>query len=148
MNELFTTEAAHVIQIEFDGGCSPNPGMKYGSYAIRLDGKETQRKERFSLGHGTNNEAEFEALLAALKCVTENPMPQWSQTRIVILTDSTIVRNHLQRTFAIRKTAEHKADRRMAMIALANRCKETLRQFHSFEAQWQTREKNVANFGH
>jgi len=52
-------------EIFFDGGCLGNPGQKYGSFQIKLDGKEILKRVRVDFGFGTNNEAEFNALKLA-----------------------------------------------------------------------------------
>ena len=54
------------VEIYFDGGCLGNPGQKYGSFQIKLDGKEIIKRSRVNFGFGTNNEAEFNALKLAL----------------------------------------------------------------------------------
>ena len=43
-----------------------NPGQKYGSFQVKLDGKEILKRSRVDFGFGTNNEAEFNALKLAL----------------------------------------------------------------------------------
>ena len=60
------------LTIRFDGGCRPtNPGNKYGSYEISLNGRQLSLVSRMELGHGTNNEAEFQILNRALGWVVE-----------------------------------------------------------------------------
>lgn len=52
--------------IIFDGGCIGNPGRGYGSYAITDGaGKTTVTRLDFP-GRTTNNEAEYDTLIAAL----------------------------------------------------------------------------------
>ena len=46
----------------FDGGCQPNPGEMEAAVVVR-----GQIHHRPGLGHGTNNEAEWLALLLALE---------------------------------------------------------------------------------
>ena len=43
------------ITVHFDGGCFPNPGSKYGSFEVLLDGLPIQPlcQQRIQLGHGT-----------------------------------------------------------------------------------------------
>jgi hypothetical protein len=53
-------------EIYFDGGCLGNPGQKYGSFQVKLDGTEVLKRSRVDFGFGTNNEAEFNALKLAL----------------------------------------------------------------------------------
>jgi ribonuclease HI len=57
------------IQIIFDGGSRGNPGQGYGSYALRWPGSPEQ-KIRLQFGNQvTNNEAEYDTLIAALEGV-------------------------------------------------------------------------------
>jgi ribonuclease HI len=59
-------KASGEVEIYFDGGCLGNPGQKYGSFQVKLDGKEIVKRSRVDFGFGTNNEAEFNALKLAL----------------------------------------------------------------------------------
>src|SRR5579859_5166032 len=58
--------AAGRLEIHFDGGCLGNPGRKYGSFQVLSDGKKVAGRTRVEFGHGTNNEAEFNALKLGL----------------------------------------------------------------------------------
>ena len=137
-------------RIQFDGGCSPNPGNKYGSFNITLDDAFQLQRHRFTLGFGTNNEAEFESLIAGieeLRKATTRAQTDPSQIQVHIVTDSTIVRNWLQR-FEKFKPEKCKEARRLAMAALAGKCVALLKDFQSFTVEWNGRENNVAAFGH
>lgn len=142
-------EAKKVAQITFDGGCQPNPGMKYGSYEVRLDGRVIAEANRLQLGFGTNNEAEFDALILALSALlsyaSTNQIPH-NDVRISIKTDSMIVRNWLLRFE--KKSRKVKNERMGAMCDLACKCVEHLKRFSSFTAEWNSRDHNVALFGH
>lgn len=54
-----------LIEIYFDGGCKPNPGLMYGSYSLVFDGTEMWRTTE-EFGEGTNNVAEFTAFEQSL----------------------------------------------------------------------------------
>jgi ribonuclease HI len=57
------------IGVVFDGGSKGNPGQGYGSYALRWPGQAEQIvKLRFG-NHVTNNEAEYDTLIAALEAI-------------------------------------------------------------------------------
>ena len=57
--------------IVFDGGSEGNPGFGYGSYAvISRDGRQRVRRLDFE-DDMTNNEAEYDTLIAALEDVSE-----------------------------------------------------------------------------
>jgi ribonuclease HI len=52
--------------IIFDGGSLGNPGKAYGSYRIQAGRAPAQPVRRRSFGQGTNNEAEYRTLSAAI----------------------------------------------------------------------------------
>lgn len=136
--------------IHFDGGCSPNPGHKYGSFSIVFDDQFAVEKKRFPLGWGTCNEAEFETLLEALGQLSQmaaNAAVEHRSLELSVFTDSTIVRNWLLQ-YGNFKPERCKNERRIAMGALARRCLDLLDSFQSFSVQWNSREVNVAKFGH
>jgi ribonuclease HI len=57
------------IQIVFDGGSKGNPGKGYGSYELRWPGVQPQ-VVRLQFGNNvTNNEAEYDTLIAVLEAV-------------------------------------------------------------------------------
>jgi ribonuclease HI len=57
------------ISIVFDGGSKGNPGLGYGSYALRWPG-QPQQIVQLQFGDGvTNNEAEYDTLIAAVEAV-------------------------------------------------------------------------------
>jgi ribonuclease HI len=140
------------LTIASDGGCSPNPGRKYGSYSITLNGQMIARELKFNLGYGTNNEAEYEALEMALKRTAkelELRHIQPSECYAYVRTDSTIVRNGLMRKHRERKINDQwKLGRHRAMMALAKRCLALLEPFQFFSVDWESRTHNVMRFGH
>src|ERR1051325_1066191 len=86
------------IELYFDGGCSPNPGEKYGSYEVVIDGNPKHKEPRLALGYGTNNEAEFEILIVALERLAnyiERRKANNKEVEISLFTDSTIVANRI-----------------------------------------------------
>jgi ribonuclease HI len=142
--------AEYAVTVRFDGGCLGNPGRKYGSYKIEDDLVVIAEESRFDLGFGTNNEAEFEALIRALQNLREishRTGVNIATTSVHVLTDSTILRNRLMGKNKIHKKAEYR-ERSEAMFNLANQCLELLGGFHSFVVEWQGREGNVEVFGH
>ena len=136
--------------LAFDGGCQPNPGSKYGSYVMSMYGKEVLRRQRFGFGHGTCNEAEFNALQLGLDETMrylEDRHIEPSELRLRVLTDSTIIRNRLVGKGRLKVFKENlPASRRM--IEHAERCRAVLLKFEGFEVVWQPRNQNVERFGH
>lgn len=138
----------HKVIVQFDGGCIPNPGNKYGSYKLDFGNFEVI-KTRFELGPGTCNEAEFDSLILALhelrRCVRKAKVDTKS-IDVLVLTDSTIVRNRLQNWQMNEKPSKN--PRITAMSELGAQAVLLLRFFGSFTAEWHSRENNVAAFGH
>jgi ribonuclease HI len=140
-------QIARKVEVFFDGGCLGNPGQKYGSFQIKLDGREILKRNRVNFGFGTNNEAEFNALKLAL-----DEAAGWFQSKAVNLkslsllveTDSTIVRNRLM----VKNVIFKKYPSSQRMFALAGECLGIMNQFGKFEVLWKGRANNVKRFGH
>lgn len=73
--------AERPLKLFFDGGCRPNPGQMETAVATR--GKVWHRP---AIGHGTNDQAEWQALLDALDVASELGAPD-----VVLLGDSALV---------------------------------------------------------
>ena len=135
------------VAIFFDGGCLGNPGQKYGSFQVLFDGTQIAARSRVDFGHGTNNEAEFNALKLAL-----DEAAGWFQGKaldlktlsLIVETDSTIVRNRL----VVKNVIFKKYPSSQRMFALAAECLGIMNQFGKFEVVWQGRANNVERFGH
>jgi ribonuclease HI len=138
------------IKIYFDGGCSPNPGNKYGSHEVLIEGGWRFKADREAFGHGTNNEAEFNALQSAINKISKAAAAGFIEPKnhcVMIETDSVIVRNRLMGKNKIHKKLEWRtASERM--FNLAEAALKTLREFSYFEVIWKRRDSNVARFGH
>jgi ribonuclease HI len=131
--------------ILFDGGCRGNPGRMYGSYKILLPGGIKHEEDRFDLGEGTNNVAEFLSLHKALDAFVSRFNPDLYD--LMVHTDSTIVRNRLMGKNRIHKKPQWR-DRSAVMFHLANECLMILRKFQSFRVEWHSRDNNISVFGH
>lgn len=134
--------------VHFDGGCAPNPGQKYGSYSICFDDLFLLEKKRVPFGHGTNNEAEFDACHAALQLLRASALKAAvPETKIAVklFTDSRIVWNWVN---AFPSKSTYKDERRQAMYDRAKKCIDILRAFASFEIEWNSRDVNMEKFGH
>lgn len=141
----------NLIELQSDGGCRGNPGAKYGSFAVWHQIEYRPRHHlvtvlRLDFGHGTNNEAEFEAVLAGLDWITEKLAIGGFFHRdfsIKVYVDSTVVGFRLTGANESKKTEPEKR-----MHALAARCLQTLIRFSTFHVELIGRERNVALFGH
>ena len=140
-------KTASRVEIYFDGGCLGNPGKKYGSFQVKLDGQEILKRSRADFGFGTNNEAEFNALKLAL-----DEAVVWFQAQVIELkslslvveTDSTIVRNRL----VVKNVIFKKYPSSERMFALASECLGVMNRFVTFDVIWKGRANNVERFGH
>jgi ribonuclease HI len=135
------------ITIHFDGGCGPtNPGNKYGSYEVQISGKTGLVAKYKQFGWGTNNEAEFETLIAALErtrtYLIDAELPA-AAFEVELFTDSTIVQNRIAG-----RNRTKKSEPQSRMFELNARCLEILILFKGFKIQWNPRSANVERFGH
>lgn len=153
--ELIKPEQVHeqskqLVKVMFDGGCSPNPGAKYGSHQVQIDNRIVLQRHRFEFGYGTNNEAEFDSLIIALRELLiwfESTYRFPEQYHVHVLTDSMIVLNRLVKKNGVAKKPKWRESSNR-MFNLACSCLEMLERFQSFTVTWQKRDHNVSRFGH
>ena len=137
---------SNLIEIHFDGGCRPtNPGNKYGSYEITLNGNRVHKVSREEFGWGTNNEAEFDALIKALGWMDSNIKTSFNPKdfSVKMYTDSTIVRNRIAN-----RNGKSKGSASRRMSVLTQKCLSYLGQYGFHDITWNGRSNNVERFGH
>lgn len=79
-----------------DGACEPNPGlMGIGGYLVTAAGEQIAFAR--ALGHGTNNEAEYRAVIALLELALEHGV-----TRLRVMTDSKLVVEQMSGRWAVK----------------------------------------------
>ena len=86
------------IGLVFDGGSKGNPGVGYGSYALRWPGQSQQLVHLQFGDHVTNNEAEYDTLIAALEAVSKRLQESGAApgtARVEIRGDSLLVINQV-----------------------------------------------------
>ena len=86
------------IVVIFDGGSRGNPGRGYGSYALRWPGQAQQIVQLQFGDQVTNNEAEYDTLIAALEAILKRLADSHAapQTAVVnIFGDSLLVINQV-----------------------------------------------------
>ena len=76
------------MKIYFDGGCSPNPGKMSSCIVICRPGEKAEALTMKDLGQGTNNVAEWSALIWAALWAKDNGVE-----KCVIYGDSQLVIN-------------------------------------------------------
>jgi ribonuclease HI len=128
--------------IVFDGGSEGNPGFGYGSYAVSTPGGR-QRIRRLDFGDGmTNNEAEYDTLIAALEDVSERVEADGKRPAdfaLEIRGDSTLV---IRQVLGEWKAKDGRMRRRR------DRVRSLLSRFGGYRLLQQPREESVKVLGH
>ncbi len=114
--------------IQFDGGAIPNPGNMGIGVVLIDDNRIIKELSKKLDGVGTNNEAEYSALIEGLKQAIELG---WKN--ICIQGDSKLVINQIKGMWKINKPH---------LRVLNNTVKELLNNFNSVEMKWIGREQN------
>lgn len=130
------------IGVIFDGGSRGNPGQGYGSYALRWPGQAQQIVQLRFGDRVTNNEAEYDTLIAALEAILqrlrESGAPP-STARLDVRGDSLLVINQVKGKW------EAKEPR---LQARRDRVRELLRQFGAWQLTHHDRAQSVKTLGH
>lgn len=93
-----------LMVLRFDGACAPNPGPMGIGYELSREEPGTSGESRvvayggFQLGKGTNNEAEYRALIAGLRHALK--LGAWD---LMIFSDSLLVVNQVKGLWKIKK---------------------------------------------
>ncbi len=126
------------IVLVFDGGSIGNPGKGYGSYQLTVRGK-AERPKRLEFGPGyTNNEAEYDTLIAALQTIIRRAKdPQ--RVQLDIRGDSQLVINQITGAWKVKEPRLQERVRQVHVL---------LKQLGSWQATWQDRAKTVEALGH
>lgn len=125
--------------IVFDGGSQGNPGHGYGSFAI-FEGSRAAGVHRLDFtGSLTNNEAEYQTLLSALRHLLDQLGERAATATLEVRGDSALV---LQQVLGAWKA---KDDR---MRALRDETRALLRRFKARRLVQQPREDTVRVLGH
>jgi ribonuclease HI len=126
----------------FDGGSRGNPGLCYGSFRLQQKGSKAMPLVRLRLGHGTNNDAEYQTLIAGLNAILEHLKSKEldpGRFLVEIRGDSRLVINQLSRTWKAKNPR---------MRAYRDEAEALLAQFADRQLIHQTRERSVEILGH
>lgn len=130
------------IVVVFDGGSKGNPGRGYGSYALNWPG-QTEQIVRLQFGDKvTNNEAEYDTLIAALDAVLarlDDLGAAVSTAQIEIFGDSLLVINQVK--------GEWKCKQQRLQLR-RDRVRESLAFFDRWHLEHHDRSKSVEVLGH
>lgn len=126
------------IAVVFDGGSSGNPGQGYGSYQLTVRGKaERPKRLQFSTQH-TNNEAEYDTLIAALEAIIRRAKDP-KRVDLDIHGDSQLVIKQINGDWKVRDARMQERVRRVHAL---------LSQLGSWRATWHDRANSVKALGH
>jgi len=119
------------ITIETDGSCRPNPGeMGIGIVIYREDGKKLKEISE-SIGYGTNNIAEYEAVIRGLK-----EAERLQAEEILIRSDSRLMVRQINGKYKVKNKG---------IRSLFIRLQEMIRESKAeITIEWVEREKNGA----
>lgn len=125
--------------IVFDGGSRGNPGPGYGSYVIFDQlGSGTPVRLTFD-GEMTNNEAEYNTLLAALRDLRQRSALFTDQLAIKILGDSLLVINQVKGEWKVKEPR---------LRTLRDQVLAELRHLKVYRLAYQPREDTLKVLGH
>ncbi len=129
--------------IIFDGGSLGNPGQGYGSYALRRNRDAKLRKRRLTFGEeDTSNQAEYQALIAALEDLAETIQKAGRSPHdfsLEIKGDSKLIIHQLEGSWKTKS---------LRLMELRDRVEELITRFGSVELAWQPRRETVEILGH
>jgi ribonuclease HI len=92
-----------VLKIHTDGGALNNPGPAASAFVLYIDDKEVYSEGK-EIGSATNNDAEYTALINALKKVKEmqNSNTLQGVEKIFVFADSSLVVNQMNGLWKIK----------------------------------------------
>ncbi len=126
----------------FDGGSKGNPGLIYGSYRIQAKGQKPARPVRLNFGHGTNNEAEYKALIAGLEALIAEIEAEGSDPGACLVEvrgDSQLILNQLRGDWKVKN---------LRMRDLWDEAEALLDRFSNQRFRHQSRSRTVEILGH
>ncbi|MFQ5921591.1 MAG: hypothetical protein ACE5M4_02005, partial [Anaerolineales bacterium] len=95
-------------ELIFDGGSVGNPGDSYGSFRWRLADEPLSPPSRRRFGFGTNNQAEYKALIEGLKSLLDELSSNGTSpadVELVIRGDSRLVLKQLAGEWKVKNAA-------------------------------------------
>jgi ribonuclease HI len=130
------------LQIVFDGGSRGNPGQGYGSFVILAPGRKPNLVQKEYTGMMTNNEAEYETLLEALRYILQTLEGSGRDPKgfaLDIRGDSELLIKQMK--------GEYKT-KHASLRTRGEEAHRLLRRFGEWHLTWHPREESVALLGH
>jgi len=128
IDEALEQSTKELAFASFDGSAQPNPGNMNIGYLIKNTDDVIIFRESKNLGFGTNNVAEYQALLALLQKSEELEIEH-----LAIKGDSQLIIKQVQKEWKCRK---------QELIPLRDACIDLINKFKSCELQWVPRNQN------
>lgn len=135
-------------ELVFDGGSIGNPGKAYGSFRLRQLGEGDQPSGRagapvrLEFGHGTNNQAEYRALIAGIEAVrqqAEQAGEALESVQLEVRGDSKLVLNQMAGEWKIKNSD---------LLKLHDQALDLLAGFGEVKLIYQPRSKSQRTLGH
>ena len=130
------------IVVIFDGGSRGNPGQGYGSYALRWPGQSQQIVQLRFGDRVTNNEAEYDTLIAAIEAILQRLEDSGATTKsakVEIRGDSLLVVNQVKGLWEAKEAR---------LQVRRDRVRELLESFGAWKLTHHDRENSVQTLGH
>lgn len=132
-------DAGPAYEIVFDGGALGNPGKGYGSYEITSQGAVVRHQREDYGDNVTNNQAEYQTLIEALKWLASDLGPDAAATRVVVNGDSLLVLNQLMGKWKVKNEGLRPLHREASQL---------VRRFANVSLIWHARSNSVKRLGH
>jgi ribonuclease HI len=126
----------------FDGGSQGNPGPTYGSYRFGPKGGHLRNPMRLVFEEGTNNEAEYQSLIAGVRGILEELKSESfpaSAVRLEVRGDSQLVIRQLEGTWKAKDSR---------MRGFRDEARSLLDAFGDVRYTYQPRSRTVRLLGH
>jgi ribonuclease HI len=130
------------IVVIFDGGSRGNPGQGYGSYALRWPGQSQQIVQLRFGDRVTNNEAEYDTLIAALEAIVQRLQDMGAApntAKVEIRGDSLLVVNQVKGLWEAKEAR---------LQVRRDRARALLETFGAWQLTHHGRENSVQTLGH
>ena len=92
------------ISVYCDGGCICNPGRMYGSFSVYEGTNRVFESERLEYGEGTNNIAEYMAVISAMEFVGSIAEVTSEELDVTVYMDSKLVVSQLNKEWKVKDT--------------------------------------------
>ncbi len=132
-------DAGETFEIVFDGGALGNPGQGYGSYEITSQGGVVRHQREDYGDNVTNNQAEYQTLIEALKWLASDLGERARASRVVVNGDSLLVLNQLLGKWKVKNEG---------LRPLHREASDLIRQFEAVSLIWHARSNSVKRLGH